>query len=413
MIRLKRWKADGGIGMQLGVKNQERSERDLFILLIGIVLIGANLRAPLTSVGALIPFIRDDLGVSNALVGTVTTLPLLAFALVSPFVPKIANRFGMEKTIFVSMLILIAGIILRSITGVATLFSGTMLIGVAIAFGNVLLPGLIKMSFPLKIGLITAFYAVSMNLFGAFASGLSVPISNIGNLGWQGALGAWVLLAVIALIVWSLQLKNQVDLPKFDTNQTTKKTNMWKSKTAWQVTVFMGLQSLMFYTVLTWLPEILQLNGYSSSGAGWMLSIMQFALIPMTFVVPILAGKLANQKNLSIIVGSLFILGVLGLIQGHAVVIVIAVMFLGIASGSAFSLSMMFFTLRTKDGYEASELSGMAQSIGYLLAATGPMLFGGLFDLTGSWSIPLFMLLIVASIILIVGTLAGRDIVID
>lgn len=413
MIRLKRWKADGGIGMQLGVKNQERSERDLFILLIGIVLIGANLRAPLTSVGALIPFIRDDLGVSNALVGTVTTLPLLAFALVSPFVPKIANRFGMEKTIFVSMVILIAGIILRSITGVATLFSGTMLIGVAIAFGNVLLPGLIKMSFPLKIGLITAFYAVSMNLFGAFASGLSVPISNIGNLGWQGALGAWVLLAVIALIVWSLQLKNQVDLPKFDTNQTTKKTNMWKSKTAWQVTVFMGLQSLMFYTVLTWLPEILQLNGYSSSGAGWMLSIMQFALIPMTFVVPILAGKLANQKKLSIIVGSLFILGVLGLIQGHAVVIIIAVMFLGIASGSAFSLSMMFFTLRTKDGYEASELSGMAQSIGYLLAATGPMLFGGLFDLTGSWSIPLFMLLIVASIILIVGTLAGRDIVID
>ncbi len=399
--------------MQLGIKNQERSERDLFILLIGIVLIGANLRAPLTSVGALIPFIRDDLGVSNALVGTVTTLPLLAFALVSPFVPKIANRFGMEKTIFVSMLILIAGIILRSITGVVTLFSGTMLIGVAIAFGNVLLPGLIKMSFPLKIGLITAFYAVSMNLFGAFASGLSVPISNIGNLGWQGALGAWVLLAVIALIVWSLQLKNQADLPKFDTNQTTKKTNMWKSKTAWQVTVFMGLQSLMFYTVLTWLPEILQLNGYSSSGAGWMLSIMQFALIPMTFIVPILAGKLVNQKKLSIIVGSLFILGVLGLIQGHAVVIVIAVMFLGIASGSAFSLSMMFFTLRTKDGYEASELSGMAQSIGYLLAATGPMLFGGLYDLTGSWSIPLFMLLIVASIILIVGTLAGRDVVID
>lgn len=399
--------------MQLGIKNQERSERDLFILLIGIVLIGANLRAPLTSVGALIPFIRDDLGVSNALVGTVTTLPLLAFALVSPFVPKIANRFGMEKTIFVSMLILIAGIILRSITGVVTLFSGTMLIGVAIAFGNVLLPGLIKMSFPLKIGLITAFYAVSMNLFGAFASGLSVPISNIGNLGWQGALGAWVLLAVIALIVWSLQLKNQADLPKFDTNQTTKKTNMWKSKTAWQVTIFMGLQSLMFYTVLTWLPEILQLNGYSSSGAGWMLSIMQFALIPMTFIVPILAGKLVNQKKLSIIVGSLFILGVLGLIQGHAVVIVIAVMFLGIASGSAFSLSMMFFTLRTKDGYEASELSGMAQSIGYLLAATGPMLFGGLYDLTGSWSIPLFMLLIVASIILIVGTLAGRDVVID
>lgn len=399
--------------MQLATKNEGKTERELWILLIGIVLIGANLRAPLTSVGSLIPVIRDDLGVSNALVGTITTIPLLAFAFISPFVPKIANRFGMERTIFVSMLILLVGIILRSTTGVVTLFSGTMLIGIGIAFGNVLIPGLIKMSFPLKIGLITGFYAVSMNLFGALASGLSIPISSIGNVGWQGALGAWFFLVLIAIVIWLPQLKVKADLPKFDTTKTVKKTNMWKSKTAWQVTVFMGLQSLMFYTILTWLPELLQLNGYSLGKAGWMLSIMQFAVIPMTFIVPLLAGKLPNQKIISIFVGSLFILGVLGLIQGHATIIVIAVIFIGIACGSAFSLSMMFFTLRTKDGYEASELSGMAQSIGYLLAATGPILFGGLSDLTNSWSIPLFMLLLVSFVILIAGILAARDVIID
>ncbi len=399
--------------MQLGIKNQGKTERELFILLIGIVLIGANLRAPLTSVGALIPIIRDDLGVSNALVGTITTIPLLAFALVSPFVPKIANRFGMERTILVSMVILIIGIILRSMTGVITLFSGTMLIGVGIAFGNVLIPGLIKMSFPLKIGLITGFYAVSMNLFGALASGLSIPISHIGNLGWQGALGAWFILVLIAIIMWLPQLKGEAALPKFDTNNAVKKTNMWKSKTAWQVTIFMGLQSLMFYTILTWLPEILKLNGYSLGASGWMLSLMQFALIPMTFIVPLLADKLPDQKKLSILVGSLFTLGILGLLQGDPVVIVISVLLLGIAAGSAFSLSMMFFTLRTKDGHDASELSGMAQSFGYLLAATGPILFGGLHDLTGSWSVPLMVLVVVGVIILIAGTLAARKVVIE
>ena len=398
--------------MELSFKNQGKSERELFVLLIGLVLIGANLRAPLTSVGALIPFIRDDLGVSNAVVGTVTTIPLIAFALVSPFAPKIANRFGMERTIFLSMLILVIGIILRSITGVVTLFSGTMLIGIGIAFGNVLIPGLIKMSFPLKIGLITALYAVSMNLFAAFASGLSVPISSIGNIGWQGALGVWGLLVIIAIIIWLPQLKNQDDLPKFDTNKTSKTTNMWKSVTAWQVTIFMGLQSLMFYTVLTWLPEILQLNGYSSSGAGWMLSIMQFGVIPMNFIIPILAGKLKNQKKLGLLVGGLFVLGILGLIQGHAIVIVISVILIGVACGSAFSLSMMYFTLRTEDGYAASELSGMAQSVGYLLAAMGPTLFGGLHDITGSWNAPLFMLLIISGVILFTGTIAGRDVVI-
>lgn len=399
--------------MQLGIKGQDKSERELFILLIGIVLIGANLRAPLTSVGSLIPVIRDDLGVSNAVVGTITTIPLIAFALVSPFAPKIANRFGMERTILVSMLILVIGIILRSMTGVVTLFSGTVLIGVGISFGNVLIPGLIKMSFPLKIGLITAFYAVSMNLFAALASGLSVPISSIGNLGWQGSLGAWGILVLIAIIIWLPQLKNQADLPKFDTNQTMKKTNMWKSNTAWQVTVFMGLQSLMFYTILTWLPEILQLNGYSASGAGWMLSIMQFGIIPMNFIIPILASKLVDQRKLGMFVGAAFLVGVLGLIQGQATVIVISVILIGIACGSAFSLSMMFFTLRTNDGYEASELSGMAQSIGYILAATGPTIFGGLHDLTGTWNAPLILLLIISVIISIAGTLAGRDVLIE
>lgn len=383
------------------------------LLLAGILLIASNLRAPLTSVGSLIPAIRDSLGMSNTVIGTITTLPLIAFALISPISPKLANRFGMERTILFSMVILAVGIGLRSVTGVSTLFIGTALIGVAISFGNVLLPGLIKLTFPFRIGLLTGLYAVCMNIFGALASGVSVPLSNINMLGWQGALGIWIVLTLVAIGVWMPQAKHPTSLPDYDSGEEKEKVNFWKSPTAWQITVFMGVQSLMFYTLLTWLPDILITKGFSSSDAGWMLSVMQFALIPMTFVMPVIAGKMKNQMLLGMLTGLLFILGVLGLLQGSTIAVFISIILWGVACGSAFSLSMMFFTLRTKDAYAASDLSGMAQSIGYLLAAIGPVLFGSLYDLSGGWNMPLFVLLVGGAIILLCGLLAGRDKVID
>jgi len=383
------------------------------LLLAGILLIASNLRAPLTSVGSLIPAIRDSLEVSNTVIGTITTLPLIAFALISPISPKLANRFGMERTLLFSMVILAVGIGLRSVTGVSTLFIGTALIGVAISFGNVLLPGLIKLTFPFRIGLLTGLYAVCMNIFGALASGVSVPLSNINLLGWQGSLGIWIVLTLIAIGVWMPQAKHPTSLPDYDSGEEKEKVNFWKSSTAWQITVFMGVQSLMFYTLLTWLPDILITKGFSSHEAGWMLSVMQFALIPLTFVMPVISGKMKNQMLLGMLTGLLFILGVLGLLQGSTIAVFISVILWGVACGSAFSLSMMFFTLRTKDAYAASDLSGMAQSIGYLLAAIGPVLFGSLYDLSGGWNMPLFVLLVGGAIILLCGLLAGRDKVID
>ncbi len=389
-----------------------RQQGGLF-LLISLLLIGSNLRAPLTSVGSLVPLIREQLDMSHTVVGMVTTLPLIAFALVSPFAPKLANRFGMEKMIFISMIVLAVGIGLRSVTGVFTLFIGTALIGIAISFGNVLIPGFIKMSFPFRIGLTTGLYAVCMNIFGALASGVSVPLSNVGSLGWQGALGAWILLTIVALIAWYPHVKKPVQPLATQAEGARQKPNMWKSMTAWHVTIFMGLQSLIFYTTLAWLPEILQLMGYSSAEAGWMLSLMQFSLIPITFIIPIIAGKMDNQKLLSALTGIVFIIGTIGLLSGVSSVVVGSVILLGIGCGSAFSLAMMFFTLRTKDGYEASELSGMAQSFGYLLAACGPVLFGFLHDVTGSWTIPLIVLCLISVIILGSGILAGRRVVIE
>ncbi|WP_068672151.1 MFS transporter [Oceanobacillus sp. Castelsardo] len=389
-----------------------QGRKKTWLLLIGIILIGANLRAPLTSVGSLISFIRDDLGISNGLAGTITTLPLLAFALLSPFAPKIANRIGMEWTIFISLILLFCGMVVRSSFGSVSLFVGTMIIGIAIAFGNVLLPGFIKMNFPLKIGIMTGVYAVFMNLFGALASGLSVPISSIGRIGWKGSLAFWGIFSFIALLVWIPQLGKQKQRESLLATETpSKKANsIWKSPLAWSITLFMGLQSLIFYTLITWLPEILQANGYSTGGAGWMLFLMQFALIPITFIIPVIAEKMSNQKVLSALAAILFIVGIAGLLlTSNHFILAISVILIGIAGGSAFSLSMMFFSLRTSDGKQAAEMSGMAQSFGYLLAAIGPTMFGAFHDITSGWQVPLITLLVVSVIILIAGIQAGEN----
>lgn len=378
-----------------------------WLLIIGVILVGANLRVPLTSAGALVSFIRDDFGISNALAGAITTLPLIAFALLSPFAPKIANKIGMERTIAISLALLIIGILIRSAGAIELLFTGTLLVGLGIAVGNVLIPGIIKMNFPFKIGLMTGLYAIVMNVFGALGSGLSIPIATSGSFGWRGSLVIWSGLVLITLLIWLPQLMKKHDTKKKINNQ--KIGGMLRSPLAWKITVFMGAQSLIFYTLITWLPTILTANGYDIHLAGWGVFIFQFASIPFTFIIPVIADRMKNQVMLAFVCSGLILAGIIGLLAGLSELSILWVVFLGIGNGSAFSLSMMFFTLRTKDGYEAAELSGMAQSLGYLLAAVGPVLVGGLQDITGSWTLPLSMMALFAIVMLIMGVASGKN----
>src|SRR5690625_139717 len=395
---------------QAGTLMEDNSNKTNLLLLIGVILVGSNLRVPITSVGALITFIREDLGISNATAGMITTLPLIAFAILSPFAPKISKRIGMERTIALSLVVLLIGIILRSITGISLLFIGTALIGLAIAIGNVLIQGIIKMNFPLKIGLMTGIYAVFMNIFGALGSGLSVPISSIGNLGWRGALAIWGVLTVIALLIWLPQLRKSHKVTSEATEVETKeKNNLLRSPLAWGVTLFMGGQSLGFYTLIAWLPDILNSSGYNANTAGWMVFLMQAALIPTTFVMPVIAEKVQNQVGLAIGTASLFIIGFGGLLIGSGVLVPLWAILLGIAGGSGFSLSMMFFTIRTDSGVEAAELSGMDQSFGYLVAAVGPVLVGVLHEIRDGWTLPLLFLIGIAIVILIAGIISGQN----
>lgn len=395
------------------IEKPNYNNKAIILLVFGIFLIGANLRAPLTSVGTLIGFIRDDLGMTNMSVGAITTLPLIAFALISPLAPKIARRIGIEKTILWSFIILLIGIIIRPFFGISFLFIGTILIGIGISFGNVLMPSFIKLSFPLRVGVMMGIYTVSMNLFSALFSGISVPIADANPLDWQGALAISGLLTIITIFIWLPRLKHPV--PRIGDSIQERKSNrsLWGSSLAWQVTIFMGFQSFIFYTIITWLPEMMIGYGYTAEQGGWVLSVMQLAIIPMNFVVPVIAGRMKSQKLLSLFASLLLLGGVSGLLLENATLVPLFSIMIGVGTGSAFSLSMMFFTLRTSGGYEAAELSGMAQFVGYLLSATGPVLFGLLFDLTDSWTAPILLLVLCATITVYAGVFAGRDAIVS
>lgn len=385
-------------------------QKKTWLLIIGIIFIASTLRSPLTSVGPIIGPIRESLGISNVLAGFLTTIPLLAFAFISPFVPKLSKRFGMELTLFTALCLLTVGIVIRSAGSILFLVVGTFLIGVAIAFGNVLLPALLKLSFPLHIGLMTGIYSVAMNISATTASGISAPIVIKTNFGWQGALGVWAALSMLAVILWLPQLKNKLLVqPRIEKTLAEKPPFLWRSPLAWAVTFFMGVQSLLFYCTSAWLPEILVSNGITVEKAGWMLSLLQVAQLPMTFIIPIVAGRMKDQRMLVIGTSVLYLIGYGGVYVGELSLVPLWMICIGIAGGASFGLAMMFFTLRTETHIEAAELSGMAQSSGYLLAATGPVLFGLLHDVTSSWNIPMLILLIGSLFFFICGMKAGRN----
>ncbi|MDR0267721.1 MFS transporter [Paenibacillus sp.] len=376
------------------------------ILILGIIMVATTLRSPITAVGPLIETIRSDTGMSHTLAGLLTTFPLLAFALMSPLAPRIARKWGMERALFAGIITVTAGITLRFIPSLAALFTGTIILGLGIAVGNVLLPSLIKRDFPLRVGVMTGIYSVSMNVFAAIASGVSVPVTRHLSSGWRGALLMWGISSLVALIVWLPQLRYR---HQTENVQISSKSNVWCSKLAWQVTIVMGLQSFVFYSVVAWLPEILSGRGMSAGTAGWMLSLMQLFSVPATFFVPVLAARFNNQRGLVTATFLCFVLGFVSLLTDINALIPLSVILIGIGTGAAFGLVTMFFMLRTRHTHQAAELSGMAQSIGYLLAAVGPFLIGFVHDLTGSWSAAIGLLILVSVIYLLTGLGAGSN----
>lgn len=376
------------------------------LLVFGVIFIASTLRMPLTVVGPIISFIREDLGISNVLAGFLTTIPLLAFAVISPFAPVVARKLGLELTLFLSTFLLALGIVLRSLGTTELLLLGTVLIGVAISFGNVLIPGLLKLKFPYHVGLLMAFFTMSMNFTAGLGAGISYPIAN-SSLGWQGALSIALILVLITILIWIPQLKSNKPEPVTTSKKTS--TPLWKSPVTWAVTGAMGLQSLLFYTTAAWIPEIYIAQGLAPDKAGWMFSIMQFSQVPMALAVPIIAGKMTSQRPLVLMFTSFYLVGFVGVVMEWTSLGVLWMVLLGLAGGSSFALAMMFFTLRTRTAFEAADLSGFAQSLGYLFAAIGPILFGYLHDLFGGWNIAGWLFVVVAMLLFFCSMRASKD----
>ncbi|MCD3220520.1 MFS transporter [Mammaliicoccus sciuri] len=384
-----------------------RSKKQTLILFIGILLIGASLRAPITSVGIALPSIKETLNLSNTSVSLITIIPLLSFAVISLFAAKISHKFGLERTVFGALILICIGIALRAITGVSWLYIGTILIGVGIAFGNVLTPGIIKMNFPLRIGIMTGYYTVVMNIFGSASSYVTAPL--VKHFNYNIAISLIGIVTFIGIIIWSFQLNKHETV---NSSHTTTNINVWKSPLSWQITLLMGGQSMIFYSLINWLPEFLLSHGTPINEAGIYLSILQLAIIPLTFVTPIFAEKMKNQVLITFVTGLLFVLGILTLmLQPNWAFL--GIILIGIASGLAFGLVNTFFGLRTENGLTAAKLSGMSQSVGYLFAAIGPLLFGILHDATNSWNMSFGILLVTSIIIMIIGSRAGRNITIE
>jgi CP family cyanate transporter-like MFS transporter len=377
------------------------------LLIIGIVFIAINLRPALASVGPLIDDIRDATGLSNFMLGMLTTLPLIAFAVVSVFAPLFTKRFGIGGTLFGSLALLTAGILIRSVPTITTLYLGTLMLGLAIAFGNVLLPSLTKRNFSSHSGIVTGLYSSFMGLGAALSAGLSVPLAHQLNLGWRGSLGIWAGLAMLALLIWIPQLSRlKKTANKNNFLAAMKRTG--KSITAWQVALFMGFQSMTFYVVLAWLPAVLMSRGLTADAAGWQLSLSQITGILGTMLVPYFAGKSDDQRLLVVMLIVVEVVALLGLMLASPQLTWLWVSIIGFVLGGSFGLSLLFIVLRSADTESATELSGMVQSVGYLIAAIGPVLFGSLFDLTGDWFYPFVLLITAAGFKLVTGWGAGK-----
>ncbi|PTI82449.1 MFS transporter [Staphylococcus xylosus] len=386
-------------------------------VIFAIVFIASTLRAPLTSVGPVVDEIKQVMEINNSVAGILTTIPLIIFAIVSPFVSKVTARLTMSRTILYSTMLLIVALYLR-IAGDFTLFLiGTLILGIAIAFGNVVLPSYVKWYFPMQIGLATGIYSGTMNFTAGLGGGLSFPLSEITPLGFRLSLSFWILFAVIAIILWIPKARKGVQLEKAtaiaDQQDRPKKVAITKSKLAWMVALTMGFQSMVFYTVVAWVPSIFVDRGLDPSTAGYLLMLNQFSQVPMTFTFPIIASKLKDQRILVVIITVLFLVGFSLFFTQSLVLLIIGIIIAGLAMGACFSLCMTFFSIRARTSDGSISLSGFGQSVGYLIAAVGPFLIGYLHDATESWDSGIIALIVMSALFFIFGYPAAKNRVVE
>lgn len=384
------------------------------LLGLSLLVVAANLRPTLTALGPVLSLVAADTGLSPSALGLLGSVPLLAFALVSPFVQVLSRRWGPDHTVFAATLVMLVATVLRSLPGpTVSLWAGTVVLGCGIAVCNVLVPALVKRDFPREVPLMTGAYTAVLSCSAALASGLALPVASSG--GWRLGIGVWGLVGVLALLAWWPRLRHRradrpapVGVAAPGASERAGRPSMWRSPLAWQVTAFMGTQAIFFYLLVTWLPSIEVARGTSPVRAGWDLFGFQATGVVGGLLVSLVMRRRRDHRlaGVGVSVGMALSMTGLLLLPGLDVLWLLVA---GLSSGASLVVALSLVAERSRTAADAARLSGMVQSIGYLLAIVGPIGAGALFQATGDWGWTLGAVVVVALVQLVVSLLAGRD----
>ena len=362
------------------------------LLGVSLVLIAFNLRPVFSSASALLPEIRSGLGLSPLGASLLTTLPVVCLGAFSPLAPRLAQRIGSERTLLGVIFLLALGTAMRGLDSIPLLFLGTAIAGGCIAVGNVLLPGLVKRDFADRAALMTGCYTMALCAGAASAAGLTLPIEHALGGSLSGALAAWAVPAVVVGLIWLPQVLSTKNVAK---RSGFRVEGLWRDRLAWQVTLFMGLQSALAYCVFGWLVPILRERGLDGVTAGAIVSMSVMVQATACLVAPQIAVRGRDQRLINASLCVIAVVALLGLLFAPLSTVWLWAALQGVGQGGLIAVAMTAIVLRSKDSHVAAHLSGMAQCVGYLLAAIGPLIVGMIRSWTGSfaWCAVLFIAL--------------------
>jgi len=389
-----------------------RRSYQTILLVVAVTAAGFNLRTAVTNLPPLFPDLQAKLHLSSAALSLLAATPVICFGAAAAFAAWLNRRFGEEAVLLVALAVLTAGLLLRGVAPDVMLFPGTVLAASAIAILNVLLSSMIKRRRPDRAGFLISTYLTALCIGGILASLLAVPVYHASGGSLRLALGVWAAPAALATLLWLPQLRYRAaGSGRMAPTPAPAHVRVHKYALAWQVMAFMGLQSLLYYAALSWLPTIFQDRGTSAVTAGNLLALMGVGNLVGALIVPVLAHRSPSQRALVVPSMTGMGVGLAGSVWAPLGTAAIWVSILGLGQGACLGLAIFFMLARAPHAGAAASLSAFAQSTGYLVASAGPLELGLLHSATGSWTIPVAVLLVLCGCGLVVGILAARPLV--
>ncbi|MCU1693448.1 MAG: putative Major facilitator superfamily 1 protein [Frankiales bacterium] len=396
--------SSGGAGLLVRVPWRSR-----WTALLAVLAVATVLRPSVVVVGPVLSRLQSALGLGSASASLLTALPVVCFGAGAFAGPGLVRRLGVDVAVSGALVVLVAGAAVRVLGGPVLLFVGTSAVGVGIAVCNVLLPALVRREFADRIGLVTGLYTSTLALAAAVAALSAVPLSDRFSASWRPPLVLWCLLAVVALVAWAPHLWTHPRHTVVAGEAPRAALALLRQRPVQALTAFMGLQSIGFYAMATWLPTLLQDEGLTPGASGALLSLATLLGIPAALAVPVLGARMRHQRGIALGATALTAAGWAGLLLAPAALPVLWAVLLGLGTGSTFPTALLLIALRSSDAAAAPRLSAAVQGVGYLIAASGPFLVGLLHDSTGGWTHPLLFLLALNVVQGAAGWVAGRE----